>query len=67
MTKQQAKDHGAISVKQFRSGKLEATFTSVGDVARFAAALRNAQIAYKERFAKGGKAITFVWNYVILN
>jgi hypothetical protein len=67
VTKQQAKGHGAISVKQFRSGKLEATFISVGDCARFASLLREAQVVYKERFARGGKAITFVWNCTILN
>jgi hypothetical protein len=67
MTKNDAKKAGAISVKQFRSGKLEATFLSVGDCARFASMLRKAQIAYRERFARDGKAITFTWNYVILN
>lgn len=67
MTKEDAKKAGAVSIKQFRSGKLEATFTNVGDMARFASELRKANIAYRERFARAGKAITFTWNYVILN
>lgn len=61
MTKQEAKDLGATSTKQYKDGRLEAVFTGVGDMARFASELRKRSISYSERFANNGNAIRFCW------
>jgi len=61
MTITEAKQLGAISTKQFKTGKREATFNSVRASANFRYELEQKQIAYTDRFAKGGLALTYRW------
>lgn len=61
MTKQQAKDAGAIRVKQFTTGHIEATLTTVRGSADFRYRLEQQGIEFTSRFAMAGKAITYRW------
>ena len=61
MTKDEAKQLGGIRVKQFANGEIEATFTTVRACADFRHELTKREIEFKDRFAMGGKALTFRW------
>lgn len=62
ISKQEAKDFGAVSTKQRKDGCFEAVFTSISSMARFSSELRRRSIPYSERFTADGKAIRFCWS-----
>jgi hypothetical protein len=61
MTRQQAREFGAISVKEFKTGKIEAVFTSLRTMAEFRSELSRRNIQFTDHFAMAGRALKFKW------
>jgi hypothetical protein len=61
MTRQQAKEFGAVSVREFKTGKIEAVFTSLRTMAEFRSELTKRNIQFTDHFAMAGRALRFKW------